>query len=515
MRTLPAEAAARPPFHWPLVGPIAAIVLITHVVVNTITPYGVHRDEFLYLAMGTHLRLFAMDFPPLIGILALVERALFGDSLLAIRAVPAVAGATLVLLAAALAREFGGGRFAQGMAALAVAVHPLFLRPGNLFQPVVLDQLWWTLALFALARCQRTRDPRWWIAIGVAGGIGLLTKFSVLILGFAMLVGLLLDGRAMLRTRGPWLAAGIALVLGSPSLIGQLQLGFPLAAQMRALQHSQLAYVSYWSFLSWQFLLGPSLLLAVAGAIALLRAPAWRPFRMIGLTCAAAFVTVFLLKGKPYYVGPVYPTLFAAGAVWLGSLGAARGPRFVRTAMVAAVILFGAFVFPIGLPVLPPPMMARYGAASGLSVAQRTNQGHLLRLPQDYADMLGWEERAAAVKHVFDSLAVEKRAQAVIAGENYGEAGALEFYGPRLGLPNVVSAAGSYWFFGPGEKPGAVLITLGVSREDLERFYGVVTVAAHFTNEWTVEEEQDLTVYVCEQPKQTLQALWPSLAGRN
>ena len=505
-----------PHFHWRAIAAIAAAVFAIHVIVNLTSPYGVHRDEFLYLAMGEHLRLFGMDFPPLIAIVARVERALFGDSLLAIRFFPALVATGTIVLAGAIAREFGGGRFAQVTASLVVALHPLFLRPGNLFQPVVFDQFWWALCLFALARLRRTADDRWWLVLGAAGGFGLLTKFSILILGFALLAALLLMWRDALTKRGPWLALAIALVIGSPSLIGQITLGFPLAAQMAALNRQQLSHVTYWSFLGWQLLLGPSVLLALAGLVSLLR-PAMREFRIIGMTCAVAFATVFLLRGKGYYIGPVYPTLFAAGAVWIARLGAGAMPfrTTVLTSVLTSVLLFDAIVLPIGLPFLPKERMARYASALGIAEATRTNRGTMLRLPQDYADMLGWKERAAMVARVFDSLPPEKRAQAVIAGENYGEAGALEFYGPQLGLPGVVSAAGSYWFFGPGEKAGTVLITLGVSREDLLRFYGVVTPAARLTDDWTVEEEQDLTVYVAEDPKQTLQELWPRLAGRN
>ncbi len=418
-------------------------------------------------------------------------------------------------MAAAIAREFGGGRFAQLAAAVAVSMHGLFLRPGNLFQPVVFDQLWWTAALFALARFERTRDPRWWITIGVIGGLGLLTKFSILFIGFGILVALVIDDRAALRTRGPWLALAIALVIGSPSIIGQVRLGYPIVAQMRTLQAHQLVHVSYGSFLSWQFLLGPSLLLALAGAAWLLRSPRALPVRSVGLSCIAVFVTLFLLRGKAYYVGPIYPTLLAAGAVWLGSTGPSMLARAARATAVAAIVLYDSLILPIGLPVLPPVAMARYAAAIGIAEATRTNNGSSLRLPQDYADMIGWPERVALVAHVYDSLPPEKRAQAVVIGENYGEAGALDFYGPRLGLPPAVSAAGSYWFFGPGDKPGRVIITLGVSREDLEKYCGTVTAAGRITNEWTVEEEQDITVYVCEDPHVTLQELWPSLAGRN
>jgi hypothetical protein len=211
----------------------------------------------------------------------------------------------------------------------------------------------------------------------------------------------------------------------------------------------------------------------------------------------------------------VYPSLFAAGSVWLATLGAGRGARVLRAAAVSAVVLFGAFLLPVALPILRPRLMERYGQWSRLTVTQRTNQGHLLRLPQDYADMLGWEDRVAAVKQVFDSLPPEKRAVAVLVGENYGEAGALDFYGPRMGLPKVVSPAGSFWFFGPGDKPGTILITLGVRHEGLEPLCGVITTGPRLLNPWTVEEEQDITIYVCEQFNTTLQELWPKLAGRN
>jgi len=508
------EPATRVPLHWKPAAAIAALVFLVHIVVNFITPYGIHRDELLYFAMGKHLRLFAMDFPPAIALIANAER-LFGDSLVAVRMAPALAAAATIMMAAAIAREFGGGRFAQITAAIAVAVHPLFLRPGNLFQPVVFDQFWWTAALLALACFERTRDRRWWLAIGVIGGLGLLTKFSILFIGFGILVALVIDDRAALRTRGPWLALVIALTIGSPSVIGQIRLGFPLRAQMDALRQQQLVHVSFGSFLSWQMLLGPSLFLAAAGAVWLVRAPAARRYRPVGVACLAVFATLFVLRGKPYYVGPIYPALFAAGAVWLGMTGPSALARTGRAALVAAIVLYGILILPNGLPILPPPTMARYAAALGISAATRTNRGTMLRLPQDFADMIGWPERVALVAHVFDSLPPEKRAQAVLVGENYGEAGAIDFYGPRLGLPPAVSAAGSYWFFGPGSKPGTVIISLGVSREDLARFCGTVTAAGRITNDWTVEEEQDVSVYVCEQPNVTLQDLWPKLAGRN
>jgi len=170
---------------------------------------------------------------------------------------------------------------------------------------------------------------------------------------------------------------------------------------------------------------------------------------------------------------------------------------------------------PLELPIFSKETTAAFASRSKMSGATRTNQGVALKLPQDYADMLGWPELAAAVAHAYDSLPPEKRAQAVLGADNYGEAGALEYYGPRLGLPRVVSSAGSYWFFGPGEKPGTVLVSLGVTKEDLERWYGTVTPAGRVINTWGVPEESDVPIYVAENPRTTLQAIWPSLAGEN
>lgn len=503
---------ARPPFAAGVVLALAALTLALHVAVNLWTPYGVHRDELLYMAMGERLRLWSMDFPPLIALVSLLQRGLFGDSLVAIRLVPALAGAALVVLAAAAARELGGGRFAQGLAALAVLASPLFLRAGNLFQPVVLDQLWWTLGLLALVALCRTGSPRAWIALGAACGLGLLTKFSILFFGLAVLLAVLVTPhRRALGTPWPWAALLTALLLGAPSLVGQLRLGFPVAGQMSDLQESQLAHVGPAEFVLGQLLLGPAFGLALLGAGALLAARRMRPFRVVGWSCVFAFAILLLLRGKPYYLGPVYPALFGAGAAQLEPLAG----RAARGGAVVLVLAYGLLVLPMGVPVLPPARMAAYTARLGADEANRTNTGAVERLPQDYADMLGWPEQAAAVARVLHALPPAERARAVVLAGNYGEAGAIDFYGPRLGLPPAVSAAGSYWFFGPGPLPGEVAVAVGIPEAELRRAFREVRPAGRVASPWSVEEERDLTVYVATGPRGTLQEVWPGLAGRN
>ena len=466
--------------------------------------------------MGRHLRLWRMDFPPAIALVAEAIRATLGDSLLAIRLVPALAGTALVGLAALVARELGGGRWAQALAALGVLASPLFLRSANLFQPVVLDQLAWTVALYALVRLCREDRPRWWLLLGAALGAGLLTKFSAAFIGLALLLALLTTGRrAWLLTPWPWLAALLALAIGSPSIVGQLRLDVPVLGQMADLRQAQLERVTPLGFLTGQLLWGPATLIGAAGLVGLLADRRLRAFRVVGWTCAWVFVILMALHGKAYYAGPVYPALIGAGGVMLERVQGARLGPVLRWGGVVVLLFTMAVLLPIGVPILPPAAMAGYARAIGASSALRTNTGETERLPQDYADMLGWEEQVRAVARVYRSLPAPDRARTVLVAGNYGEAGALDFFGPRYGLPVVVSPTGSYWFFGPGTKPGEVVVTIGAGREDLAPLFDSVEAAGRVASPWSVAEERDLTIYVARGPHQTLQEVWPSLAGRN
>ncbi len=522
----PASAQSRSEPAWRAIRWLTVTVVAVHVLVAILTPYGFHRDEFLYMAMGRHLRLFAMDFPPMIALLAEAQRALFGDSLWSLRLTPAVAHGGLVLLTALLAARMGGAWFAQVLAMTAVATAPLYLRAASLFQPVVFDQLWWTLALYALVMLADedrggTHRLRQWLLLGLACGLGLLTKFSILFFGLGVLVALLISQRDRLRTRGPWIAAGLALLLGSPSWIGQIQLGFPVVPQMGTLREAQLDRIGYGQFLVELVLMhGPgAFLLATAGAAALLTRPGFARWRVVGWACIIPFLVIMALRGKPYYVGPVFPTLYAAGAiVFAAALSRMRARGFVRTAQGGAVFLVGMWglaVLPLSLPLFPPEQTARFAAAIGITSAVTTNQGVVLELPQDYADLLGWESKVARVAAVFHSLPREEKEHAVIVTSNYGQAGAIDFYGPRHGLPGAEAPIGSYWFWGPGDKPGRVIIKVGGDREDLEWFCGSVTLAATIDEPWVVPEEQNLAIWICREPYRTLQQIWPRFKGHN
>ena len=484
---------------------------LAHLVAALVTPYEFHRDELLYFSMGTHLRPFGMDFPPGIALLSEGLRATVGVSVLAYRLVPGLLSTGVALVAVGIARELGGRRKAQALVALAVLFNPLFLRTGSLFMPVVLDQLAWLAGFLALARLARSGDPRWWLAVGAASGFGLLSKFSILFFGVAVLAGLLAsDRRRDLLGPWPWVALAIALAIGSPSWVGQLRLGFPVIDQMAGLREGQLNRITLAEQAIGQAIWGPQILLAAAGLAALLASRRLRAWRLLGWTALAALALFVAMKGKPYYSGPVHPLLYAAGGVWLETIRRRPVRRGLALGLAGAIAAWGLFVLPFGLPVVPPAPMARYAAWTGIEAGTRTNRGEVLELPQDYADMLGWEEKAAAVASVVAALPPEERATAVLYGRNYGQAGALDLYGRRFGLPPVASLAGSWYVFGPvPHRAGDTIVLLGVEPDELETARcGSVEVAARVRVPLGVPEERDVPVTVCRDPALSLGEIW-------
>lgn len=494
-----------------LVVAFVALSLLARTVVAAVTPYEFHRDEFLYFSMGTHLRLLHMDFPPMIALLSELVRHTVGVSVFTYRFVPGLAATLLLLVALLTARALGAGRTGIFLTGLAMLGGGMLMRTGSLFMPVVLDQLWWTVALYALLRLEQTDDVRWWWVMGLAGGLGLLTKFSIAFIGLGILVALLLTSRRKaLLGPGPWIALALALVLGSPSVIGQINLSFPVLDQMEALRSGQLDRVTWGEYLGTQPLfVGPAILLAIAGVVAPFAAARLRAFRAPALACAATFLLLGFLHGKPYYAGPVYPVLFAAGAAWIDGLVRPRARRALAWGIAVPTVVFMATSVPVGLPVVPPTPLARYAARLGLTAVTQTNRGTQLALPQDYADMLGWREKAEAVARVYRALTPDEQARTVLYGRNYGQAGALDLYGRRMGLPPVVSLTGSFYLFGPGKRPGDVVILLGVEPDDVESLgCASLETAARVANPWGVEEERDVPVLLCRGPALTLQELW-------
>ncbi len=496
---------------------LVGVKVAIHLVTNLFDHYEFHRDEFLYFAMGEHFHLWRMDIPPAIAALSVAVRSILGDSLLAIRLVPAFFGAATVLLTLLIVWELGGRRFAFWLAGICVLLNPLLLRAGNLFQPVALDQFAWMLGFVALTRLQREDHPKWWALLGIGAGFGLLTKLTIGVFGLGVIIGLFITRRlSWLVVRGPWIALTTAILIGLPTIVGQVALDFPVSGYMADLQENQLSRMTLGGFLVGQLeMLGPASLLALAGIVFLLIHRSMRQFRVLGWTLAATVLLFILFQAKPYYLGPTYPLFLAAGAVSIGQIAHRRLKSTVQWTTLILVLGYGAILLPIGLPILPPSSMEAYAARLAGDGAVRTNRGEVERLPQDFADMLGWEAQVDAIAEVFHNLPAVDRERAVILASNYGEAGAVDFYGPERGLPKAVSFVGTYWLYGPGEKPGDVVVSIGFTEEEIEGFFAEVEAVKRLGHPYAVAEERDLTIYVARRPHRTLQEIWPELRGIN
>lgn len=473
--------------------------------------YGFHRDELLYLAMADHLELLGMQFPPLIAVLGHLAKTLPLDTLTAVHLLAALAGTAVLGTGVAIARRLGGGREAQVLAALALAVGPFSMRSAALFQPVVFEVLWWSLAALAFVALLNGGDRRWWVLFGVAAGLGGLTKFSAALFGVAMALGVLASPlRRDFRTPWPWIAILVGAAVASPSVLGQIRWGWPFLAQQEVLRQTQLDRVTAGSFLSGQLLLtGTAAPLLVAGAVGLFASSSLRRFRALGVAALVATALLLALKGKEYYLGPIHPPLLAAGSVVAG--GWLAGRKWAWRGALAFAAAGGMLLLPMGIPLLPPTAMARYSEALGITRAVTTNRGAMLPLPQDYADMLGWREQAAEVAQVYQTLSEPDRARAVLVGGNYGRAGALAVYQQEFGFPYPVSRHGDFWAWGSGDEEPAVLILTGGSVEELQPLCEEVVQAGRVLTPLGVEEEQDVPIHLCRGLREPLRDLWVRL----
>ena len=453
--------------------------------------YGFHRDELYFIVVGRHPALGYVDQPPLTPLLAAVAVQLFGLHPWAIRILPALAIVACVALAASMARNMGGTSRAQAIAALVVAVSG-FLAGGHLAATATFDILAWSVVLALMTRILAGGDRRLWLALGLAAGIGLENKHLVVFLGIGLAVGLLIHRRDLLRTRWPWLAAAVAVLLWAPNLAWQAANGFPQLEMASRIAgdagENRVLLVPLLLLLA-----GPLLFpIALAGLVALLRDHALRPYRLLGTAFLVILAVILLTGGKSYYVAGAWPPLMAAGAIvvdrWLGR----SRPRMVIFGTATAVSLV--FVALLVLPVLPAATLATTG---------------LPEIYQESAEQIGWPELAREVEGVVDGLPSDERAKAVILTGNYGEAGALELLGRDL--PPVYSGHNSLWDLGPPPDDRTVAVLVGSWAPAWT--HGALAncrLAATIHNDVDMpNEEEGQSILVCPTMTRTWSDAWP------
>ncbi len=475
--------------------------------------YGYFRDELYYAACGQHLAWGYVDHAPLIAVVARLSRFLFGDSLRALRFFPALSSGAKILLAAWIVRELGGRRYAQILAATAILLCPIYLTMDNFLSMNAFEPVFWMLCVAISLRIVRTGNARLWLVFGLVAGIGILNKHSTLLFGLSFLIALVVTRqRSLLRTPWIWLSACLSFLIFLPNLLWEITNHWPTIEILRNVDRIKNAHVTWLEFTDQQaFLVHPlGAPICVAGLWFFLGSRQGRAFRFLGWTYLVLLTEFLILRGRIYYLAPIYPMLFAAGAVAIETWIESSRRNWIKSAILAPLVVGGIVAAPLALPMLSLDGAAAYANFWDVEKVQveREPSG---KLPQMYADMMGWPQQAETVAGVFHSLSPEDQARAAIFTHNYGQAGAIDYFGPALGLPHAISGHNNYYLWGPGQYTGEVVIVVGMPLEDLKPLFGEIVPAATINFEYAIPEENNLPVYICRKPKMTLQQAWPRL----
>jgi len=482
---------------------LCACKLLLHLF-TSVRHYGYFRDELYYLDLARHLDWGYVDCAPLVAVYAKVALWM-GGSLAALRILPALAGVVLIALTMLVARELGGNRYAQFLAGLCILLCPAELVMSSLLTMNAFEPLFWTGCILVLARIVRTGDSRLWLWFGVLAGLGLENKHSTLFFGFAVTIALLLTPlRREFAKPWIWIAGAIALAIFLPNIIWQVQHHFPTLEDLENVRREgKNVLLGPLAFVKEQIIDEHPILLLVwlPGLIWLLRDRAWR---VLGLTFAVFFITMEMAHAKDYYVFPIYPMLFAAGAVAIEQWRAKRA-AWSRAAVVAIIVLATVPVIPMFTWMLPPERLLAFQNTIHFKPAKQEVHMQSL-LMQPIADQLGWPEMVRQVADIYNSLPAAERSETGIWAGNYGEAGAINLFGPRYGLPTAYSRHQNHWYWGPPPQVYKNLIVIEWSREDVQDNCTSYQAFEHYERFGMAEE--NTPIYLCRGVKFDIQKIW-------
>jgi hypothetical protein len=497
------------PFASPAVA-LSIACLCIHLAAND--HYGVFRDELYFIVCGERPALGYVDQPPLVPLIAAGSHALFGTALTPLRLMPALAMAATVALTTKFAEALGGARFAQWLSGLAVLLSPIFLVNGLLLFTDMLRPLTWLACSWFLVRLIQTRDERAWMAFGAVVGISLTSKYLIVFYLVGLAVGVIATPlrRSLLK---PWIYAGalIAAAMTAPNFLWQAEHGWPFLELGKADASGKNLALSPLGFMAQQaLLLGPATApLWIAGLWGLSTRPSEPELRAFPIAYAVIAIILILAHGKAYYLAPIYPTLFAAGA---GAVENWFANRVFRWIAIGIVVIPGLVTLPIVLPVLPPDQFVRYSAELGMSPSTTASErGAQSVLPQYFADMFGWREMAEQVSAVYRALPTADRERAVFFGRNYGEAAALDVYGPSFQGPPAISGHNNYFLWGTKGFDGSVVIMVGGNASMLATMFDDIQVAGRIDSPYAMPSETNVPIYVLRSPRAPLSEIWPTL----
>jgi hypothetical protein len=479
--------------------------------------YGYFRDEFYYLACGEHPAWGYVDQPPLIGWVAWLLQHTIGTSLWALRLLPALAGAATIVLAGLLARALGGRRWAMFLVSLAALMAPVSLALSHLFTMNAFDPLLWTAIAFLIVRIVRRGEERLWLAVGALAGVAILNKYGIIFWLSGAVFGVCLTPlRRSLRHRWFWLGCALAAVIALPNFVWQWKHQFPFLQLMHNVRESGRDIVlGPLPFLAAQAqMLGFVAAVLVPFALLFFFSERGRRFRVLGWAYLVFLLELMVLHGKMYYLAPVYPMMFAAGAVWIEGVTDRRLWVWVKPVLALAIIAVGGVYLPTILPVLSVPRFLTYEHTMGIEQQKFEHMPEGV-LPQLYADMFGWEGIAQRVGAYYQTLSPEEQRKTAIFANNYGDGGAIDFFGPKYGLPKAIGNHQNYWIWGPRDYTGESMIVLGEGHESNMQTKCASYSVIGSTKDPLSRRDEWLPIYHCRGFKWNLQEVWPEMKKWN
>ncbi|HLZ11995.1 MAG TPA: glycosyltransferase family 39 protein [Candidatus Acidoferrum sp.] len=487
---------------------LAAAGTLLHFLFNR--QYGFFRDELYYAACGEHPAWGYVDHAPLAPLVSYATRATLGDSLFALRFFPALASAAKIFLGGWIAREVGGGKFAQGFAAFTVLCAPIYLTFDNFFSMNSFEPVFWMAGAAVILRILNGGDARLWLLFGAIAGIGVLNKHSMLFFGSGLALGLVLTpARVVFRSIWTWAGAALVALIFLPNLLWEIRNHYPTIQLLHAVIGSKYATVSPLEFIAQQTLLTHPLAAPVwiLGLWFFLRDAGGKKYAFLAWAYFVVLAEMIALHGKIYYLAPAYIMLLAGGAVWIERHALPRAGFWLKPALMAPLFIGAAIAAPLAMPILPVRAAIRYCAFWDVKAVHVENvpQGDL---PQLFGDMFGWEEQVRAMSRAYQSLPAEERARAALLAYNYGEAGAIDYFGKRYGLPKAISGHNQYGYWGPAGYTGEIVIAIGFPIERLQRSFADVRPFETISPAYAMPEETNLTIYICRKPRQSLAASW-------
>ena len=495
-----------------LIGVFTGLALVVHLLTNG--RYGYFRDELYYIACAHHLDFGYVDQPPLSILLLRLSEVLLGQSLFAIRLLPALVGAATVALTGVLARELGGRACAVALACAASLCALFNLAVGNFFSMNAFEPLLWLALIYLLVRIINGGSPTLWLWFGGLVGLGLENKHSTMFFAVGIFIALVLTPeRRHFARRWIWFGGLIAFAIALPNVVWEARHHWPTYELLSNIGHSNKNVpLSPAQFIGQQIIFtNPGTLpLWLAGLLWLFASHDGRRYRAIAIVYLATLVEFIALHGKSYYVAPAYPMLFAAGGVAIDRVFAAR-LAWLKLAALTLVLVTGALFAPTVLPLFQPDRLTAYTRAIHVE-PPRTETSHTAPLPQLFADQFGWEEMVGSVAHVYHHLRPEDEKRAAIFCQNYGEAGAIDFFGLKLGLPPAISGHQNYFLWGPRHWTGEVALVLDTDAEDERKlFASVEDLGEIVSSPWAMPFERRMHIYLCRELKGSVSETWPRL----